>query len=83
MDLCTDTGESVGQPGTGGGSWVPSRLAEKGWSFGVAILSLCKGETPPLAPVAWQGCTVLPPSLGEGMPDKGENLLFYRAAFLC
>lgn len=52
--------ESVGQPGAGGGSWVPSRLAEKRWNFGVAILSLRNGETPPLAPAAWQECAALP-----------------------
>lgn len=61
VDPQLSAGESIGQPGAGGGSWVPSRLAEKGWNFGVAILSLRNGETPPPAPAAWQECAVLPP----------------------
>lgn len=61
VDPQLNAGGSVSQPGAGGGSWVPTRLAEKGWNFGGAILSLRNSETPPPAPAAWQECAALPP----------------------
>ena len=42
-------GEVVCQPGAGGASWVLSSAAEKRWHFGVAILYLRNGATPPPA----------------------------------
>lgn len=60
VDLQLNAGETIGQLGAGGDSWVPSRLAEKGWNFGVAILTLPNGETPSPVPAACQECAILP-----------------------
>lgn len=65
-ELQLAAGESIHQPGAGGGFWVLSSVAEKRWHFGVAILYLRNGATPPPA-AAPEGRTCCPPALEEAV----------------